>query len=80
MFCTFHTMILKKLGNLLSTYFSLKTFRKRPTKVFLSYFETTTLFKQDADGSETLTSFLRVKKTVQSRTRLRSDSTHLTER
>ena len=71
---------LKEIGKFTQHLLPAQNLQKKAKKASLSYFETTTLFKQDADGSETLTRFLRVKKTVQSRTRLRSDSTHLTER
>lgn len=71
---------LKEIGKFTQHLLPAQNLQKKAKKASLSYFETTTLFKQAADGSETLTRFLRVKKTVQSRTRLRPDSTHLTER
>ena len=53
---------LKEIGKFTQHLLPAQNLQKKAKKASLSYFETTTLFKQDADGSETLTRFLRVKK------------------
>lgn len=53
---------LKEIGKFTQHLLPAQNLQKKAKKASLSYFETTTLFKQAADGSETLTRFLRVKK------------------